>query len=119
MKMAVGVDSVEIHRVEKCLGNPRFVEKVYSPQEQAFLAGKGMPARTAAAYFAVKEAFGKAMGTGLRGFALGEVSVTYDKLGAPKLHLTGRAKRMAGLQKFAVSITHTRTEATAIVVAYR
>lgn len=119
MKMSVGVDSIEIARIARCLEREHFVGRVYSAAERRMLAKRGMPAQTAAGYFAAKEAFAKALGTGVRGFALSEVSVEYSPLGQPVLVLSGRAKRLAGWRSFALSITHTKTTATAIVVSYR
>ena len=119
MKMSVGVDSVEIARIAACLERERFLQRVYSQTERRALEKRGMPAQTAAGYFAAKEAFAKALGTGIRGFSLSEVSVGYGSLGEPRLVLSGRAKRLAGWRRFALSITHTKTTATAIVVSYR
>jgi len=45
---------------------------------------------TIAANFAAKEAFSKALGTGVRGFLLAEVSVLRNELGAPYLALSGQ-----------------------------
>ncbi len=119
MKMSVGLDSVKIDRVAKCLRRERFLREVYAPKEQAQLEARGIPAQTAAGYFAAKEAFAKALGTGLRGFSLQEVWVEYDKLGRPRLKVTGRAKRLLGLRRTALSITHTATDASAVVLLYR
>ena len=79
-----------------------------------------MRPETMAANFAAKEAFAKALGTGVRGFALGEVAVLRDSLGAPYFALSGRAKELAvgrGLA-FSVSLTHTDELAAAFVVAW-
>ncbi len=81
---------------------------------------RGMRPETIAANFAAKEAFAKALGTGVRGFSLGEVSVLRDRLGAPYFLLSGRAKQLAeerGLA-FSVSLTHTDALAAAFVVAW-
>ena len=52
----IGVDTAAVYRLEKSLLNPRFLQRVYGPEEQRLVAEKG-PA-TAAANFAAKEAFG-------------------------------------------------------------
>ena len=44
-----------------------------------------------AARFAAKEAFAKALGTGIRGFSLTEIEVREDEAGRPYLSLSGRA----------------------------
>mgnify|MGYP002749623934 FL=1 len=73
MIMGIGVDMVSEARVARSIKRPGFLEKVYGPAERALLEGRGMRPQTAAANFAAKEAFGKALGTGLlREFALCE-----------------------------------------------
>ncbi len=116
--MRVGIDTVEITRIQKALEIPGFKEKVYSPAELEMLEKKGRPAQSFAANFAAKEAFSKALGTGVVGFALKEVSVLRDAKGAPYIELSGRAFELAKEKSFTVSLTHTRLDATAIVIAY-
>ena len=116
--MKVGIDTVEIARIEKSLLIPGFRERVYSPAEIEMLDKKGNPVQSYAANFAAKEAFSKALGTGVVGFSLKEVSVLRDDLGAPYISLDGRAKELAKDFSFTVSLTHINREATAIVIAY-
>lgn len=112
--MRVGIDSVEIPRIKKSLEIKGFKEKVYSQDELSFLKKD----ESFAANFAAKEAFSKAIGTGIRGFELNEVSVLRDNLGAPFFEFHGKAKEAAKGYNFTVSITHTHDTATAIVIAY-
>ena len=92
----IGIDLVDISRMQKCLENPRFLTRVFSVGEQAHICPNGRPnAQSAAANFAAKEAFSKALGTGVRGFFLNEVSVLRHENGEPYLSLTGRAKAIA------------------------
>ena len=116
--MTVGIDTVEITRIQKALEIRGFKERVYSPAELEMLEKKGRPAQSFAANFAAKEAFSKALGTGVAGFSLNEVSVLRDKRGAPYIELSGRAEELAKEKSFTVSLTHTRLDATAIVIAY-
>ena len=116
--MRVGIDSVDIARIEKSLEINGFFEKVYSPAEQEFLSKKKNPVPSCAANFAAKEAFGKALGTGVSGFGLSEVSVLRDEKGCPYIELSGNAAKCGKGYGFTVSITHTDDVATAIVIAY-
>ncbi len=114
----VGIDSVEISRIEKAMKNPRFCQRVFGEAENSLLAMRGFSAESAAACFCAKEAFSKAMGTGIRGFRLCEVELLRNELGAPYLKLSGNALKMA-LEKrlrFSVSVTHTKELATVIVI---
>ena len=70
-----------------------------------------------AARFAAKEAALKALGIG--GLGLGDVEVTGGDREAPGLRLHGRAAGAAREQgvELAVSLTHTRETAAAVVIA--
>lgn len=112
----IGVDITPVSRIEKSLSNPRFLTRVFSDAENELLRERQYSPQVAAANYAAKEAFSKALGTGVRGFSLGEVSVLRNKLGAPYLHLEGEAKRFAGGRTFLVSLTHDGGNAIAFVV---
>lgn len=116
--MRVGIDSVEIERISKSIQSPAFLKHVFSVREIEMLSQKKMSAQSYAGNFAAKEAFSKALGTGIRGFSLNEISVLRDELGAPYFELSGNAESAAKGYAFTVSITHTKDTATAIVIAY-
>lgn len=118
MQIQLGIDSVEIARIGESLRRARFLTRVYSPAERVQLAQKKRPEETAAGYFAAKEAFAKAVGTGLWAFDLREVSVEYEADGRPCLRLSGKAAALAAGRRFALSITHTKTTATAVAAGY-
>ena len=93
MIFGVGVDMVRIERMEKSLGSEAFWRRVFGEEERAFLE-KLSPARraaSAAANFAAKEAFLKACGKGLGGFALADIQVLRAESGAPYYALEGAA----------------------------
>ncbi len=117
--LSVGVDLVEINRIEKSLKNPRFCKRVLGENEYLQLMMRGFPVQSVAASFCAKEAFSKAMGTGVRGFELNEVELLREENGRPYLKLSGFAERMAKERRleFAVSVTHTKEYAQAVVVA--
>ncbi len=121
--MLVGIDSIEIDSIEKSVKSKRFVQRVYGPNEQAELRNISdlAKAQRCAALFAAKEAFSKALGTGLRGFSLTQVEVLHEENGKPYLFLSENAKKTAEETGycFLVSITHTKTVATAIVIGYK
>lgn len=117
---SVGIDLVEIDRIKKGCENKRFIDRVYSQAEQELFCGERMRYESLAGNWAVKEAFSKALGTGVRDFLLTEVEVLRDELGAPYLRLSGRAGQHADERGlcFSVSITHTKELAQAICIAY-
>ncbi len=117
--MSVGVDIVEIERIRRAIERwgARFLAHVYTPDEVALCRGH-VP--ELAGRFAAKEAVSKALGTGLVGIAWHEMEVRCDPLGKPHVRLYGRAAARAqalGFAEFAVSISHSREYAVAMVVA--
>ena len=68
MIYGIGVDLVEIDRMERAIARsgPRLVERLYTADERAYCSGKRLACACFAARFACKEAFLKALGTGLR-----------------------------------------------------
>ncbi|MCH3972524.1 MAG: holo-ACP synthase [Oscillospiraceae bacterium] len=117
--MTVGLDLCEIERIRRSMQNPHFCSRVLGKQEFAQLQKRGFPAQSVAASFCAKEAFGKAMGTGLRGFSLCEVELLRAKTGAPRLCLSGKAAELAAGWQFQVSVTHTAAAAAAVVLGER
>ena len=114
-----GIDLVEIKRIEKSLKNESFLLKVYGEDERKELETK--KAESYAAAFAAKEAFGKALGTGLNGFSLSEVQVLHEENGRPYFKLSGKAQELAKEKNlsFALSLTHTKDYAAAFVNAFQ
>ena len=117
--MKVGVDIIEIERVAGVIARwgERFLQRVYTETELAYCRGR-IP--ELAARFAGKEAVTKALGTGIRGLAWREMEILADPLGKPLVRLHGRARARAtaiGLSHFAVSLSHSRDYAVAMVVA--
>ena len=78
MRVRNGVDIVAVERIEKSMKRPGFMARCFSPEEQEYICRKACPAETAAALWAAKEAFGKAMGVGLSGWAMPEVRQALD-----------------------------------------
>lgn len=118
--MYVGIDLTEIERIKKSSQKGRFMERVFSEKESALFLTKKNPFESMAGNWAAKEAFSKAVKTGVRDFSLNEISVLRDGLGAPYIELTGKARELADRLNldFDVSISHTKDYATAVVIAF-
>ncbi|MEA4912358.1 MAG: holo-ACP synthase [Oscillospiraceae bacterium] len=115
MIYGIGNDMIEIRRIRRSLSQGRFACFVYSEKERAAFGGDAVKL---AGCFAAKEALGKALGTGVRGFSLREVSVLRDALGKPYFELDGAAAeilRSRRLRAF-VALTNTGVYALANVV---
>ena len=114
-----GVDIVAVARMEKSLQREGFLRRCFSPEEQEYICRKANPAETAAALWAAKEAFGKALGVGLSGWEMPQAAVTRDAAGAPHFALTGAAAALAEGWELALSLSHDGGYAVAMVVAWR
>lgn len=116
--LAAGVDILEVDRMRRCMGSSRFMQRVFSKEELEYFALRKFPAETVAGNFCAKEAFSKALGSGVRGFSLTEVAALRDSLGKPYYRLSGNAARIADGYMFTLSISHTRSLAIAFTVMY-
>ena len=119
--ITVGVDIIEIDRIAKMIEQhgDRFLRRIYTPRERERYENR-VP--ELAARFAAKEATSKALGTGIRGLTWREMEVLSNRRGKPILVLHGDAAKRAahlGLTHFDISLTHSRTDAMAFVVALR
>jgi holo-[acyl-carrier protein] synthase len=118
-RIAAGVDIIEIARVKRSLDDfgDRFLNRVYTERERERYRNR---VSELAARFAAKEATSKVLGTGIRGIRWREMEVLSNRRGKPVLVLHGSAKERAdllGLTDFSVTLTHSRTDALAFVVA--
>jgi len=122
MIVGSGIDLVEVRRIEHSVDRfgARFLNRVYTPAEQAYCLRKRMGAESFAARFAAKEAAAKALGTGIsKGVNWLEIEVTREPGGRPGIRLHGRAAEIAarlGVARAALSLTHTADLAMASVV---
>ena len=131
MLYGIGCDLCSLSHLEKSLSSAHaaaFVRRVYGPAEQAalgLLEGSAAPLNahrlaSAAADFAAKEAFLKAVGTGIGGgIALDEIAVEHLPGGAPVYRLTGAAQARLGelgAERAFLSLTHEAGMAAAVCV---
>ena len=117
--LATGVDLIEIERVRRGLERhgARFADRFFTAREQAQCAGR---AASLAGRFAVKEAVGKALGTGIGDVGWKDIEVLNDDRGRPHLTLHNAAERLAaerGLSEWAISLSHAASHAVGMVVA--
>ncbi len=121
MILGIGTDIVDVAQFERRIERGRLL-RVFSEAELAYADEK--PKRrmqTLAARWAAKEAFAKALGTGIRAeWNLDELEVVSGEGGKPELRL-GPSVRDALPEgaRVHVSLSHTKTCATAVVVVER
>ncbi len=118
----IGSDIVEYARIELMWAHygERFAERILSGHELPAFKSSLHPARFLAKRFAAKEAFAKAVGSGLRDpVSLRRISVTHDGLGKPMLQfdqVLGAHLTQMGICSHHLSISDERNMIIAFVV---
>ncbi len=120
MIAGIGVDIVEVDRLQSWASQPALLDRFFHPRELAACRrGLTYSCMSLAARFAAKEALGKALGGGMRGLVLRDIELVADELGKPSLQLhagVGTLLEKAGIEKVHVSVSHERSCAIAMVV---
>ena len=108
----IGTDIVNIKRIDKILKkkNSNFKNRIFSSREIIYCDNKKNPSSCYAKRFAAKEAFTKALGTGInKGISLKNIEIFNDSLGKPKIKLRGRVsnflKRKIKKKKYNIYIS--------------
>lgn len=120
MIKGLGIDIVHVQRIQRWILVPGLVERFFHPEEIGAAQSRGSGcALSLAARFAAKEAFGKAMGTGLARIKLKDILVRNNHNGQPFIILEGSAlKRFeaSGGGLVHCSLTHEGDNAVAVVL---
>ena len=91
----IGTDIANINRIKKSLKNKNFVNRLFDKNEIKKCNNQANKANCYAKRFAAKEAFSKAMGTGIsKGINFNEIIVHNIKSGKPSIRLLGNTKRI-------------------------
>ena len=114
MSSGIGIDLIEIDRVERALERrPRLADRLFRPGELSACRDRARPGRHLAARFAAKEAVTKALGL-RNGFGLRDIEVIAGE--PPAVRLSGRAAEAAAGERVEVSLTHSNDFAAAVAV---
>lgn len=118
---SIGLDMVEISRIEKSMQRPNFLNYILGEKEFEELKLRNFPVQSVAANFAAKEAFAKSIGSGFKGFKIKEVEVLRESSGKPIFYFTGNARKIVEENNydFSVSLTHTSNLASAVVICFK
>ena len=113
MIVGTGVDLAEVPRIRAAVERygTKFIERIYTPAEIAYVQRKANKFERYAARFAAKEAGMKAIGTGWRhGVRWQDFEVANLPSGKPTLRFHGVAAQVAdrlGVKNVSLSLTHT------------
>ena len=122
MIIGTGIDLAEVPRIRESIGRygRRFLDRIYTPAEVAYVERKANRFERYAARFAAKEAGMKAIGTGWRmGVRWRDFEVVNLPGGRPTLRLYGVAAEVAeklGVRSINLSLTHTSELGMAFVI---
>jgi holo-[acyl-carrier protein] synthase len=117
--VAIGVDICDVSRIRSIeeKHGKRFLQKVFTDQETGYCEKKFYKHTSLAARFAAKEAFLKALGTGLRsGLQWKEIEVENDPLGKPYFKFHGQTANLISGRTVFLSLSHTNDNAIAFVI---
>lgn len=119
MKRGVGIDIIEVKRIREMMEKygDRFFERILTANEIAYCRKFSKPDLHFAGRFASKEAYSKAIGTGVgKHFSWKDIEIINDERGKPYIvHL--KVNEYSALS-FDISISHTEDYACAIVNCY-
>lgn len=124
MIFGIGVDTMEVARIAETITqySNQFVRRIFTNSEISYCLSHRFSAEHFAARFAAKEAFSKALGTGIRqGFVWREVEVGKEFSGKPRIVIHGsmieKVTNIVGRDyRVQLSMTHTKNVAEAVVV---
>ena len=122
MILGVGIDIIEVARVEAAYGRfgRRFLNRILHPDEIAYCLSHKSPAPFLAARFAAKEAISKAFGTGIGSqLSWQDMEVKRKATGEPFVILHGSGEKVLeerGARTVHISLSHTQNYAAAVAV---
>ena len=122
MIYGIGTDIVASSRFQRFLdeNNTALLERLFTLSEREMCCKRKDASSCLAARFAAKEAFLKALGTGLRdGISWQDIEVSNNNLGKPELNLSEKAAELSHVQNLTgihLSLSHDSGHAVAMVV---
>ena len=111
MVVGVGIDIVDVARIEQAMKNEKFVRRILTEREEAYCT---TPMKVAGRW-AAKEAIIKAVGVTV---LMKNIEIWNDQLGQPHVTINDASYDGKRLKIF-ISITHERTHAAAVAVVER
>lgn len=110
----IGIDVIELGKVQQHSKNKAFIDKVFTQNERAYFKTKKNPIPHIATTFAAKEAIFKALGTGWGDGK--EVEIARDEDNRPYVILKGNLEEFAKNKNILISLSYTDSIAVAIAL---
>lgn len=119
--MRVGIDILDVVRMEKFIQNEQFLGQYFTPYEAMYVSKTMRKTLSLAGIYCAKEAFLKALGIGIfNGIALNEIEVKHDSNGKPYIKITSASAQIMlasfDVKDIQISISHSDEVCTAICI---
>ena len=118
----IGTDIVKISRIKKIIKKKHFIKRLFNEDEYLKCKKTRNTPNCFAKRFAAKEAFSKALGTGIsKGISFNEIVVLNEKSGKPYIKLINKTKKIVErklkkkIYKISLSIADEKDYAVAFV----
>ena len=118
----VGTDIIQVNRLKKSLNKKPFLSRIFNEEEIIKCKRSKVNSNCFAKRFAAKEAFSKALGTGIsKGISFNEIIVLNEKSGKPYIKLINKTKKIVEkklkkkIYKISLSIADEKDYAVAFV----
>jgi holo-[acyl-carrier protein] synthase len=112
MIIGIGIDIIELERIKEIMGNQRFLERILTERERQACAtlSEGRQVEFVAGRFAAKEAYSKAVGTGIgKELSFLDMEIMNEESGKPIF-------RVQTIHNVHLSISHSKDYAVAQVI---
>ena len=119
MILGLGNDIVEIERVREAISThgERFLNRLFTPQEQAYCSEHSDTAPHYAARFSAKESVVKALGSGFgEHAAFLDIEIVNNPQGKPEVLLSDKLKKQFNNQQILLSISHCKAYVSTVAV---
>lgn len=119
MFSSVGLDIQSISGIKRYIEKgDNFINRVFTKDEIDYCNKYRKKEQHFAARWAAKEAFLKALGTGIQGCNLTDISIRHNKHGKPFLSLKGNAKKLINEMNYDIqlSLSHSDDYSAAVVL---
>lgn len=120
MIYGIGVDISQTSRFSKWVEDTRIIQRFFNEKEIINNRENEYLCQYYASRFAAKEAFGKALGSGIRDFSLKEIYVEKDNYGKPTIVLSEKLNKIliekCGNFVVHLSLSHEKDYAIAYVI---
>ena len=118
----IGTDIVSVDRIKKSLKNKNFINRIFNEKEILKCKKINKSVNCYAKRFAAKEAFSKALGTGIsKGINFNEIVILNKKSGKPYINIIGKTKKILNKKfkkkksKISLSLSDEKNYAVAFV----